>query len=1441
MEFKVNNDKTGQIRVYLLHNHLIHREAAKRKKEIEKATKHLMREVDIANNTWAGNWSQEIPVLYIHPALNQTDSTQDETLLDIYNSLPSPKPCPEEVSDYYSCQAMEMLLKNDVHGLITTLYPYQRSSAAAMLQREISPGQIIDPRLIKLVDQRGKIWYCDPDEGYTNHEPRMYEGARGGILAENMGLGKTLICLSLILATRDIYSTIPPQYSVGLIPTREATGSLLEMAASALGRHGVPWKIRFALAEDDGYEMKAPRKAIRDQPGYYVHAPGTPSRSTRSLRAPSEKIFLSTTTLVVVPPNLIQQWLDEIKKHTRGLKVISLASSRDVLPSAVELLDYDIVLFTKTRFDKEGKDLENSPLVKIHFKRLIFDEGHTVGNSSAGSQTDSFKLIESLKLTARWIVSGTPTPGLYSTEESSANTPTTSDPVKLTNLDERQNITYDPKPVSRPDLIQERKDLMKLGNITKYFLKARPWAPSSDGDNAEWQQYVLQARHGSKSRGSAACLRTTLEGIMIKHRLSDVEKNVVLPPLNQSIVKLEPCLLDKLTLNLFNIMVITNAVASERKDVDYFFHPTQRKSLQSLVSNLREGSFFWSGFEVAHVKSTVDNAQTYLDKEEKVASAEDIALLQQVVSMGRSIVSNNIFEQICRWHDIPLFVENEFPEHLRRALSLDKSSENPTLMGASMLFDAQKFVHDNPTTINFVDGLIIAAQKSFKNAEKASESHSARSGRMQDARLDDSKGNKLAGGVTTGMEFIPKKRNKASTQTSSLKLTQNVGLSESSSTIVPRLLSGQSGTDNDDLSESHKGEISAAEASNGMDHLSQLDTARFLQSSRLMSTASAKLSYLLDRIVVHQKTEKILVFYESDNVGWYLAQCLECLDIKHLIYSKGLKSEQRARYVVTFNRTEKFRVLLMDVSQAAYGLDMSSASRVYFINPVFSPQVEAQAVKRAHRIGQLKPVYVETLVLSGSIEEVIVDRRGLISNEEHQKYKSILDDQTVYNWIRNLKLLPMVLDDVPGPDQMAPLATPQRVFVHGSGAALDPDAEILMIENYDAMDEPSSPIISPKIYIEEDLRALRIALRGNLGGGPILAGLRLFLSKKSDELDAWKSASQVAPQFENNAKARARRRANVISTPLVFGSSFDRMSNHSGSQNQSSIPGHGNDQDRPGQGQSSLTPTIDHRSAQRGRTAGQPMPSMRAYTPINPASLFGAANSQYSTMLGNRVADGDLDRALDSGQRSSRSTEVRFGRAPGLSTQLDFDDDLPDNFGSLLANTDSPNPRDGNMTSDRALATEQNPHRYSDRPLTPAERHRAILGESMSAMRAMPPDYRSVHAAGAGRLPNFHSGGPFTEEQLYRDFMAASDSLLVDANSSNLRASTAELDRALASEQTSRPPAVNSYRRSRHRAFQQDVDEEYDEEDMEGYTVYTAQMGQDPGRRPAGEQGRDYY
>ena len=606
-----------------------------------------------------------------------------------------------------------------------------------MVQREVNPGHIIDPRLRNVVDQRGGTWFCDVDTASCLRQPRTFEAATGGICAETMGLGKTLICLALILATREISSQIPVEHSVGTIPVRQKTGSLLDMAAATIGRTGTPWKTEFARLESDGSDFSKCREALKRGAGHYFLPPPPPRRESRNPKViPPRKIWLTTATIVVVPTNLVQQWLHEIKKHTTGLKVLTMNELSTPLPSSEDLAEYDILLFSKQRFEKEAsvspemtcqerapnpRDFQSveawtrasaeasaastpvpyhSPLKDLHFKRLIVDEGHTFGNSSSSSRTEAVTVVESLQLSARWIISGTPTQGLYGAEvaigdsesSSSSGTPFEEDDLEKSSLltkafpylsDRADSDTSSETSKKREAMFfkQERKDLEKLGNIATVFLKARPWANSyEDKDHASWSQHVMQPRHGSKSRGNTDCLKATLEGMIIRHRPDDVLLDIALPPLHQTIVYLDGSIQNKLSLNTFSMMVTSNAVTSERKDADYFFHPRQRKNLLQLVANLRQASFFWSGFETEHIRNTVDIAKKFLEEKKVPVTSDDEILLKEAIKAGEAVLSNGISQHISQYHEMPMYIQNEFSDDVRKAWALDPQPLNPTLM-----------------------------------------------------------------------------------------------------------------------------------------------------------------------------------------------------------------------------------------------------------------------------------------------------------------------------------------------------------------------------------------------------------------------------------------------------------------------------------------------------------------------------------------------------------------------------------------------------------------------------------------------------------------------------------------------------------------------------------------------------------------------------------------
>ena len=58
------------------------------------------------------------------------------------------------------------------------------------------------------------------------------------------------------------------------------------------------------------------------------------------------------------------------------------------------------------------------------------------------------------------------------------------------------------------------------------------------------------------------------------------------------------------------------------------------------------------------------------------------------------------------------------------------------------------------------------------------------------------------------------------------------------------------------------------------------------------------------------------------------------------------------------------------------GLTLTEADYVFVLDPWWNPAAEAQAVDRAHRIGQTQHVHVYRLVATDTIEEKVMELKG---------------------------------------------------------------------------------------------------------------------------------------------------------------------------------------------------------------------------------------------------------------------------------------------------------------------------------------------------------------------------------------------------------------------------------------------------------------------------------
>ncbi|KAH7218618.1 SNF2 family N-terminal domain-containing protein [Fusarium oxysporum] len=934
LQFSIQNNDSdnGLLRVYLLPDDVLRSMVDRSNQSLLKARNAVLGQLNYSQEAWAGNpnaiWLDK-PLL--HEAIVQNEHLNEGmSLLQLFNKIPSPTPRISSIEETYSKSAMCDILDGQVPGLKSELYPYQRRSSAMMLQKEVQPEQVLDPRLLHVKDQEGGSWYIDTVAGTVLREPRHYDGVSGGILAEEMGAGKTIICLALILATKGL-PTQPPEYVCAeKAPIRKRLAPLAEMAASCATRNAVPWRPYFDLYKIKlGDEYERCIAALERNPGYYFIQSSEQRRTTRfctGIQSKKKRLYLSNGSIVVVPPNLLVQWKQEISKHTDGLEVLVVTRDQP-LPKPEDLSKFDLILFTQTRLEnllRQEGGLEQSPLSKVHFKRCIVDEGHKLGHSRMSSKSNMLLVLDALHFSARWIVTGTPSQGLYGVDMQ------TKTPQSVAQPEEGGSVAT--CNTSRNSILEmERRDLERIGTMAALYLRARPWANTTldVGDTmADWATYLLLPKHKKNSGGRWDCLRATLNSLIIRHQIAEV--NSLFPPVNEKLVVLEGSYQDQMSLNIFSMMIIFNSVQSQRTDMDYFFHNKQRKALLQIVHNLKQASFFGGSFySQQDIEKAVETAEDFLAEKKVPTSDQDRELLEQAIEFGHVVSANKVKALSNTFHEMPLSVHG-LPHNVSASWSLDQEAGDHICSSSTMLVTLQKLI--------------------YKSASKPEELNSLLNGRL------------IQEGVDSRMRMLTSDETTNSSQT----LAGNTKLGDDKHRI----------TNANGISD-----VKAVVEATADGALGSLETVQ------ITSTVSAKLSYLIDSVLRYQENEKILIFYENDNIAWYLAGVLEVLQVQHLIYAKGLTVQRRSQYVNTFNHNDDF-----------------------------------------------------------SIDEVILERKEHMTQAEHRRVQSILDDGPIYEWVKNARITPLPGGEFSKEDQMSPLDTPQYVFRRGFGRTMHPDEGLVLDE-----------------------------------------------------------------------------------------------------------------------------------------------------------------------------------------------------------------------------------------------------------------------------------------------------------------------------------------------------------------------------------------------------------
>ena len=117
---------------------------------------------------------------------------------------------------------------------------------------------------------------------------------------------------------------------------------------------------------------------------------------------------------------------------------------------------------------------------------------------------------------------------------------------------------------------------------------------------------------------------------------------------------------------------------------------------------------------------------------------------------------------------------------------------------------------------------------------------------------------------------------------------------------------------------------------------------------------------------------KALVFSQFVDYLKLVRARLDALGSSYQYLDGSTQPEERARSVRAFQAGEG-DFFLISLRAGGFGLNLTAADYVVICDPWWNPAVEDQAVSRAHRMGQRRPVTVYRLVVQGSIEERIMD------------------------------------------------------------------------------------------------------------------------------------------------------------------------------------------------------------------------------------------------------------------------------------------------------------------------------------------------------------------------------------------------------------------------------------------------------------------------------------
>ena len=124
----------------------------------------------------------------------------------------------------------------------------------------------------------------------------------------------------------------------------------------------------------------------------------------------------------------------------------------------------------------------------------------------------------------------------------------------------------------------------------------------------------------------------------------------------------------------------------------------------------------------------------------------------------------------------------------------------------------------------------------------------------------------------------------------------------------------------------------------------------------------------------------------------FLAKVRDRLDREGIgyCYLDG-RTRKRDRVIERFKQGADL-VFLISLKAGGFGLNLTEADYCFLLDPWWNPATETQAIDRAHRIGQTRPVLAYRIIARETIEEKVV----ALARRKAELFSGVLDDGDLF-------------------------------------------------------------------------------------------------------------------------------------------------------------------------------------------------------------------------------------------------------------------------------------------------------------------------------------------------------------------------------------------------------------------------------------------------------------